>query len=252
MGRQGGSVTTWTAGAVRSLAAVGDAVLMALLPPRCHACDRPLATRVRHGLCESCLVVLGHDAGSRCRVCDAPFAPELCDACAEVPPPFAAVVAPYVYGGVATELVTKAKFSRREDVAVGLARLVADDARVRAAAAGAQCLVPVPLGRRRRRERGFNQSAVMARVLGRALHLPVVHALVRTRDTAPQSELPLASRRANVHDAFRSVRPVTGTCLLVDDVVTSGETARQAAAALRDAGAGQVIVIAAARTPVRD
>ncbi|MBI3178510.1 MAG: ComF family protein, partial [Deltaproteobacteria bacterium] len=88
--------------------------------------------------------------------------------------------------------------------------------------------------------------AVMARALAKATGVPVLHALRRTRDTLRQSDLPLAERAANVSGAF-TARPAQGRVVLVDDVVTSAETVRQASAALLTAGATEVDVVAFAR-----
>src|SRR5262249_6543733 len=86
----------------------------------------------------------------------------------------------------------------------------------------ADCVIPVPLHRSRRRRRGFNQSADLARHLG----LPMVHALRRVRATAPQADLPAAQRHRNVREAFaitrRGRRLAGATILLVDDVSTTG------------------------------
>jgi ComF family protein len=114
-----------------------------------------------------------------------------------------------------------------------------------------QAIVPVPLHRSRERERGFNQSAVLARVLGRQLGLPVREALLlRHRKTRPQTGLTFAQRRQNVRGAF-SVRPGVAIdnlrILLVDDVYTTGATAHACAKALRRAGARSVVVLTIAR-----
>lgn len=225
-----------------------ETLLAAVLPPRCALCNEPLAVRPRYRVCARCLEHVAHNEEPRCELCDEPGAVGTCARCTELEVPVR-VVAPYLYGGSIAEAITAAKFRRREDVAAGLGLLLADEPRVRAAVEGATALVPVALGRRRARERGYNQSAVLARVLGRELGVPVVHALTRARETRPQSELPLEARRANVAGAFRGLRPVSGACVLVDDVVTSGETATQAATALRACGAERVVVVAVARTP---
>ncbi len=112
-------------------------------------------------------------------------------------------------------------------------------------------VVPVPLHVRRLRERGFNQSAVVGQKLARALGRPCALAVLRrVRDTPSQTALSLAARAANVAQAFTVVaaeRIAGRSILLVDDVWTSGATARAAATALRAAGAAAVDVITIAR-----
>lgn len=253
---------------------LGASLLDALFPPRCGCrAALPLVTQPPYGACNACLFAVERHDGLRCESCDvrlegsassvsatltrAPAArhllahgPPLCRECRARPPPFARVRAPFVYGGVLAELIMAAKFSRREDLARALGRLLAADAEVCALAQGATACVPVPLGRSRRATRGYNQSVVMARELGRRLDVPVCHALVRLRETRPQSELGRDARRENVAGAFGGRRGarLRGRVLLVDDVVTSGETARQASRALREVGAEEVIVLAAARS----
>jgi ComF family protein len=115
-------------------------------------------------------------------------------------------------------------------------------------------VAPVPLHLRRLRERGYNQSADLARFAARALELPVdARALERCRATEVQSRLPASARAANVEGAFRAARPLQGLRVaLVDDVLTTGSTTAAAAAALRAAGADSVelwVVARAARRP---
>lgn len=162
------------------------------------------------------------------------------------------MIAPFLYGGPLAEAISAIKFRSREDLAHALGRLLLTRAPIRDACQAADLIVPIPLSAARQRERGFNQSAILARELSRFSKKPVVHALRRIRNTSPQSDLPLSQRRGNVEHAFTARKKVTGHCLLVDDVVTSGETVRQAAAALLDAGAPSVVVAALARTALQD
>jgi ComF family protein len=110
-------------------------------------------------------------------------------------------------------------------------------------------LVPVPLGRARERERGFNQAALLAARLAPALRVPVrAPWLARVRPTAPQSDLRGRERRANVKDAFRAHAAVAGCrVVVVDDILTTGATVGECARALRARGAGAVGVLAVAR-----
>lgn len=113
-----------------------------------------------------------------------------------------------------------------------------------------ELVTPVPLGKRRLRERGFNQSSEIARRLAKKIGCRYeAHALERRRETRPQSELPLEDRHRNLQNAFAADRRrVAGrSVLLIDDVLTTGATARAAAHALCAAGARRVMLATAAR-----
>ena len=230
----------------------GSSLLLTLFPPCCGACRAALPYSVPTQLCSACQATGVANQGVRCPRCDQAQAPGMgsaqeCSTCEQQPRAFAGLRAPWHYGGAVAELIVASKFHGREDLLPALAALVAPDAQARAQAAQASCLVPIPLGRKRRRSRGYNPSAGLARHLARAWQLPVHHALQRTRDTAPQSSLKLAERRLNVREAFAPHKPIKGTALLIDDVVTSGETVHDAARALLTAGATRVLVVAVAR-----
>jgi ComF family protein len=115
---------------------------------------------------------------------------------------------------------------------------------------GADVVVPVPLHRSRRRARGFNQAAEIAR------HLPVpaAHALRRVRATRSQTDLPAAQRHANVRNAFalrRRARIKGRIVVLVDDVSTTGATLDASAQVLLEAGAREVRALTVARVVSR-
>jgi ComF family protein len=113
----------------------------------------------------------------------------------------------------------------------------------------------VPLHWRRRLQRGFNQSALLAGAVARRYGIPVRSALRRTRATPTQAGLTHAGRRSNVAGAFRVARPETVAgrrVLLVDDVMTTGATASACAAALKRAGARYVALLTLARVDRRN
>ncbi len=115
-------------------------------------------------------------------------------------------------------------------------------------------IVPMPLHWWKRWQRGFNQSDLLAREIGKKWGVPVRNVIRRRRATRPQAGLTNAKRRANVRGAFRLARSrsVEGMrVLLVDDVVTTGATASAGARVLKRAGAAHVALLALARTDRR-
>jgi ComF family protein len=104
-------------------------------------------------------------------------------------------------------------------------------------------VVPVPLGRRRLSERGYNQAGVVARAFADFHRLPIAEVLTRTRDTPALSTLDRAARQEGVAGAFSAGADATGLRVwLVDDVLTTGATSSAAKRALLDAGAARVDV----------
>ena len=229
-----------------------QALGLVLWPPRCGACALALASRPAWGLCAACIACLEPNDGQRCRRCDQPVAEptadsEACGDCRRRPPAFARLRAPWLYLGGLAELLKTYKFFGRDDLGRPLAALIWQDAQARAQLRAASCLVAVPLGARRARQRGYNQSAVLARQLARWAQVPIHYPLQRCHQGPPQAHLQVAQRHANMQQAF-VCRNIDMDCVvLIDDVVTSGETAHQASLALRRGGATEVVVIAVAR-----
>ena len=106
----------------------------------------------------------------------------------------------------------------------------------------------VPLGRRRKRERGYDQAEVLCRALHRQTGWPFQRLLRRVNETPPQAMRSARDRRLALRGAFRSVAEPPSRILLVDDVLTTGATAAECAAELLRAGAEEVGVLTAARS----
>jgi len=119
---------------------------------------------------------------------------------------------------------------------------------------GPSGLVPIPLAAKRARERGYNQSEMLARALARQWRIPVLlDVLVRTRETPTQTALTPETRLANVAGAFAVAKPrASSVLILVDDVFTTGATLAEAARALEQAGAKTMYGITFARAAVPD
>jgi len=153
------------------------------------------------------------------------------------------VLAPLIYGGQVAEAIQRLKHRGASHLARPLGRLMRPLVPV-----DLDVALPVPLHPRRLRARGYNQSALLARVACRRL-LPLRHDLLdRIRDTPAQKDLGPRQRWANVQGAFGAGRAARGLrLLLVDDVTTTGATAAACAAALLDAGALEVHLLTLAR-----
>lgn len=219
-------------------------------PARCVFCDA-------HGhadtdLCADCRADLPWQTHG-CSLCalSLPDAnqPALCPACQQKPPPFSAAFALMRYQYPVDWLITQLKFHARLSHARLLAQLFSEKLKAAASVDPPQALIPVPLHTQRWRERGFNQATEIARPLGKALDIPVLpQATQRIRATAHQMDLPAKQRRANVHDAFiADPRLALRHVAIVDDVVTTGATAKALARALRKQGVLRVQLWCAAR-----
>ena len=152
------------------------------------------------------------------------------------------------YDGALRDIIHAFKYDGRRSLAGPLAALMRQQGSE--LLDGADTAVPVPLHRSRRRQRGFNQAADLARHLG----LPWTEALRRTRATPSQTDLPASRRHANVRNAFAIRRRVgiAGCCVvLVDDVSTTGATLEACARILLEAGAREVRALTVARAVSR-
>jgi ComF family protein len=168
----------------------------------------------------------------------------LCGRCLAEPPRYDATIAALAYAFPADALIHALKFRGELALAPLLAGMLFRNIAVHEKI---DLMVPVPLSAKRLRERGYNQSAEIAR--GLAARAPLeLFVCERSRDTAAQVELPWSERRRNVRGAFRCTRALSGTVAIVDDVMTTGATLDEMAGALKAAGAARVVNWVVART----
>jgi ComF family protein len=117
---------------------------------------------------------------------------------------------------------------------------------------GADAVIPVPLSVRGLRQRGFNQSLLLAKTVSDSSGIPlIIDGLVKTADTPPQIGLPAKKRRTNLKGVFEAARDFRDMrLLLVDDVMTTGATVNECSLRLRKAGAEDVMVLTLARAGI--
>jgi ComF family protein len=231
-------------------------VLDFLLPTRCLGCDDRLPLDgPPEPVCGGCLARLREPPWPRCPRCHFPWGTgrvsETCLACLDWSPALRWARSAVILEDPAERLVHALKYQGWRELAPALARCMARLPLPGDASTGVCVVVPVPTTRRRQRQRGYNQAALIAGAYARALTLPLVDALARTASGGSQVALRPSQRRSNVRGAFSSAAEAAEIAgrhvLLIDDVLTTGATACEAAEALERAGALGVSVITFAR-----
>lgn len=230
-------------------AGLGRRLLAAVYPMECVGCGTALLDE--RGFCPGCLADLPRNANP-CLSCGEPLLHPglICARCSLSPPAYHRVFAPWLYRFPLDSMIQAFKFHQRLTLARPLAQLLGD-ALASEGMPLPQALIPVPLHVTRLAERGYNQSAELAGLLGCRFGLPVLnHGCERLRATPPMSRLKRRARRRQMRGAFALSRPLSHSHLaLVDDVVTTGHTVNELARVLRAAGAERVDIWAIARTP---
>ena len=201
-------------------------------------------------ICLSCSQSLPRIMPPLCPKCGRPQSrATLCPSCADWPAEIDGIRAPFEFDGVIRQAIHQLKYKNLRALAGLLAQLL-DDYLVSNPVPG-EVLVPVPLHLKRLRERGYNQSSLLAQELGRLTTLPVVDdCLIRQRHALPQARTTtVEERQSNVANAFlcrdRSLKDKQ--VLLIDDVSTSGATLDACVGALKEGGALSVWGLVLAR-----
>ena len=214
-----------------------------LFPERCRACAAPGAP-----LCAGCFGDWPRLPTERCSYCALPLLDNGdCPVCSVEAPAYDHVHTPFIYADPLNTAIIAWKFQQRLD----WTRPLAD---AWASAWGGHppsrpdALLPVPLHHQRLRERGYNQSMLLARRWGKRWKIPVIPGVLqRRRNTGHQLGLSAAARRDNLDAAFALRGRVPDHVAVVDDVLTTGTTAAQIANTLRDAGVQRIDIWVLAR-----
>ncbi len=216
-----------------------------LFPPRCGGCQTAGSL-----WCEACRAAVQPIVPPWCEKCGAPFVTDrLCASCCVHPLAIERIRSVAMFDGVLRHAIHRFKYQRLSSMAEPFGEMLADY--WRAEQLTADWLIPVPLHPSRERDRGYNQSELLARQLARRVKVPISSkGLRRTRATAVQMALNAAQRRENVAGAFECVEPrVRGKrVVIIDDVGTTGATLDACAQVVLKAGAASVMGLTLART----
>lgn len=242
----------------KQAASLWDCLSCVLWPPQCRLCQSALGEG-QPLLCRTCWEGLSQSLGGHyCRRCGrtvSPYGllPDGCGRCCEERILFDGILRVGLYESTLRNLILQLKFHEMTEFTHLLGQMLDTVFETRPWTEPVDYLVPVPLHWRRRLERGFNQSYLLAQCLSHA-RIPICRDLVRIRYTRRQWDLTPAQRRRNVRGAFaiRKDHPFLGKIVcLVDDITTSGATLAECASVLKRAGAAKVYaVVLAVAEPV--
>ena len=228
-----------------------------LLPPCCSVCGVRISSEGTSRICDRCTSGIRYLVAPFCRICGievfgAGGHQPLCGECLRHPPPYSIARSVVRYELQVQKLVQKLKYGQDLSVIPGLLDLIAryDMAEF----SDIDCIVVVPLHLQRLRERGLNQAAVLARLFfSDRLACIKLDWLIRTKSTIPQTKLGGTARRANLRGVFkaRAISNFQGMSVcLVDDVYTTGTTAKECSKVIMGSGASEVKVLTFARVDV--
>lgn len=218
-------------------------IFQRILPSSCLLCG---SDAIDEAICNRCAGDLPRLPAQLCPQCAEPTTfGERCGGCLITPPHFDDTTAIFQYEFPIDRIIQALKYGHQLAIAKWAANQLAQRLQDRTF----DLIVPLPLHPERLRQRGFNQSAEIAKQLGKALKTPVDRSIARRRiATPPQAELPLKERHRNVRDAFECIGQLRSQkVLLIDDVMTSGATVNECARMLCKHGASQVSIGVLAR-----
>jgi len=220
-----------------------------LFPQNCYLCG---ALAGRYPVCTDCRTDLTLHSTAACPICAYPTAQgEICGQCLRHPPAYQHTVAGYRYEFPADKLIHALKYQHQFAL---VDTLIAPLLELASVASRPDAVLAMPLHPLRLRERGYNQAQLLAAAVSRQLAIPLLtHAAIRSRNTRPQTGLPLIERHANIKNAFTTDAPqVVGKHIaIIDDVMTSGSTLHSLAHSLKLAGAREVSCWVVARAVLK-
>ena len=234
--------------------------LKTIIPCRCKICGKPCAELI----CPPCLASLQRpNSSEHCSQCGSDLTAstslyqkqnKLCGSCLTTKLPFDATLFPFYYTDPLAGLIQRFKYNSDLILSRWFAQSIVEQLFLEHSKTLPDCLIPVPLHSGRLRQRGYNQSYILARHIGKQLDIPVYkHAVIRQRDTPKQSGLNKKQSHRNLQCAFRLTNGardlLQGRSIgIVDDVITTGSTLLAVANVLNRVSPDQISLLAVAKT----
>lgn len=224
---------------------VAESVLSLLYPRHCPVCHK-IVTPKGEMICTACRKRLLPIVEPRCKKCGKPVfkeEQEYCFDCAKGKHEYTEGVALYPYNDVMQKSIAYFKFQNRREYARAYAEEIEKHLGRRLLHWGADCMIPVPIHRKKQVSRGFNQAEVLAKEVSSLISIPVDGELLkRVRKTLPQKELNDEERRKNLINAFQIGKKGVKykKIILVDDIYTTGSTIDACSRVLKESGIQEI------------
>ena len=233
------------------LRGIFETALVFLYPAECRVCEDFLGVTSVSYICANCWQDVQFIEPPVCDICGIPGIDGLCDECAISPPRYGKLRTIAFYHKSLQQAIHLFKFEKKRVFAKHLIQLINAHLPSDCSVAEYDFVLPIPIHKRRLRERGFNQATLLADGVAKAEGVPVLtETLVRKRHTVAQSSLDREARQQNIVGAFEVRNPdvIRGKqLLLIDDVFTTGATIREAVSELWTADPAEIDVLTLAR-----
>ncbi len=220
-----------------------------LFPPICYLCNKPLASAANGHFCLHCEQKL-KTISSACYCCGRPLSVDaICGECLKHPPHYQRTISAFAYEGEVKMMLLNIKFHHGQYFIKPMAEALAH--RLFSAyhkESWPQCIIPVPLYAQRTRQRGFNQSVELAKIIHKKVQIPLSYnKVIRTKNTEQQTRLNVHERVNNLKNAFQSPALDYEHIAIIDDVVTTGSTVNALARTLKQRGIKKIDIWCVAR-----
>lgn len=228
-----------------------ETIVSFIYPAQCRVCEKVIGIESISYVCDSCCENIDYIVPPWCEICGIPNTENVCIDCATNPPQYGKLRTIGNYRGALQQLIHLYKFEKRTNLVKYLVQLIITNFPNDLTLDEYDYILPIPIHKRRLRERGFNQTVLLADHISKQSNNPILtNALIREKNTSPQSSLDREARQTNIIGAFalrRSEIIRNKKILVLDDVYTTGATVREVVKVLWTADPMDIDVLTLAR-----